>query len=177
MKTYNRIAVVICLITMHYPAHGWSILEIKNQLDSYKKTLGDVQKDVEKAKKQIEDTHKSIQEGVVNKLISAISDVEKQSKSLQGTIKELKKVPDFILQLVALGDLKTTLKWMDDNPVRTINETLVKVKDGFANVNKDIDPKTDPLKIYANFEKSEEDFARIVKKLNTTLILLNKLLE
>lgn len=145
------------------PAGGGMLAEITKNKDE----LVLAQKEVAEAIAQLKKTHSEMQRDVVTKLSGIIkNDLAPKIKELKDTAKQLKDIPGIVAEIVCISDLKPTVNWIINNPLKTLNTTLTTVKDNFNTVNKQLNPKTDPTGVYAKLKEAQANFTKAIAELD-----------
>jgi len=142
-------------------------------INTNKQHLQEAKKQIQETKKQINATYTSIKNNVINKIDAIITtNIHPKINELSKTVNQLNVLPNFVFDIACIGDLKGTLQWIIDNPLKTLLSTLDQVKNKFDNVNQKLNPQVDPEKVYANLNTSHEKFTAAIKNLDELLTAL-----
>ena len=149
MKKY--LILIASIGFLHFPLTHGALVDVLNQ------TIEELGKTTEKVKETIEllkSAHADIDKSVIKEIDSIQrGQIKPFSKQLSDVKSNLGSVPDLVLNLGCLGDLKSTVDTGADI-LKDLDEFLKPVKKIFAEVNSKLDPTKDPLKVYEHFTKA-----------------------
>lgn len=166
LKTF----IIVVLHTSIVPLYA----NVSDELEKIKTKLLATKQEVHMAAQEVEATHTKIQEQLLNTVNNALDNsIRPQARTIKNNVDEVdgtaKEIGLFVLG--AANPIKE-LRWMLDNPIKTITETLESTQATFTALNNKIDPAQDPEGIFADLKESEESFDKTIKNLQDAIAIL-----
>lgn len=145
-----------------------SIYAMVADLKKNEEDLVKAKAEIVKTQGDLTKTYEDIQATIVAPLKKALDTITAQAKDLSNAISGIQSIPNEVLDLALIGDLRPTLQSITapNGPIDLIGEkTLKPLYEGVQSSIEGLNPKTDPQGVYANLKNSSAAFDKAIQNM------------
>ena len=174
-RTMKEKNVTVFLVVLGVLLFQGTVVYADSEVNESIKSLNGVKSKISGIKSSLTGTHATINDQITGPVEEAKKSVAANTQKVEDSIKNIDESGGYkkaVLGSFCLPDLRPTLGYIKDHPLKTIKQALSGVGKNFNAVKEDLNAKTDPKKIYKHLGEAQKSLDVAIKKLEALKALV-----